>query len=154
MKLNSTNFSDFKNILSLIIILICFLNSFDKIYAQENNDLNDNTIIPPEDLEESIPVADNNSTSIKSYKFLFMYKYHGVQNEPEHKLNLFTHKNILLSNDQLVFFESPNENDPVIVFLKKKRYFIIKDKYTIHDLIIKINSIFFLYLYSLKNLDP
>jgi len=42
-----------------------------------------------------------------------MYKYHGVENEPDHKLNLFTYKNILLSGDQIVFFESPNENDPI-----------------------------------------
>ena len=97
-----------------LILIICFLNLFS-ITKSQDEDMKDNSIIPPEDLEEKIPVAENNSTSIKSYKFLFMYKYHGVQNEPEHKLNLFTYKNILLSNDQIVFFESPNENDPVII---------------------------------------
>jgi len=113
MKLNSFILS--RKIISLLILIICFSNILTKIPTEDCDEAHDNSIIPPEDLEEHIPVNDTNSTSIKSYKFLFMYKYHGVQNEPEHKLNLFTYKNILLSNDQLVFFESPNESDPVSI---------------------------------------
>lgn len=117
MKLNSFILSPSRNQISLLIVIICLLSLLTKIRADNSqevcDDVCDNGVIPPEDLEEKIPVADTNSTSIKSYKFLFMYKYHGVQNEPDHKLNLFTYKNILLSNDQIVFFESPNENDPV-----------------------------------------
>lgn len=113
MKLNSFILGPLRNKISLLIVIICLLTILTKIKTQEKEEDCDDAIIPPEDLEEKIPVADNNSTSIKSYKFLFMYKYHGVQNEPDHKLNLFTYKNILLSNDQIVFFESPNENDPV-----------------------------------------
>lgn len=116
MKLDFNIFNNIQKKLSILILIICFLNLFSTIKTQED-DICDNSVIPQEDLEEKIPVAETNSTSIKSYKFLFMYKYHGVQNEPEHKLNLFTYKNILLSNDQIVFFESPNENDPVNFFL-------------------------------------
>lgn len=116
MKLYSFILSRFKNKISLLIVIICLLTILTKIKTQDSEECDDDAIIPPEDLEEKIPVADTNSTSIKSYKFLFMYKYHGVQNEPDHKLNLFTYKNILLSNDQIVFFESPNENDPVSIF--------------------------------------
>ncbi len=117
MKLNSFILGPLRNKISLLIVIICLLSVLMKIRAEECDAVCDNTVIPPGDLEEKIPVADTNSTSIKSYKFLFMYKYHGVQNEPEHKLNLFTYKNILLSNDQIVFFESPNENDPVSILL-------------------------------------
>ncbi len=49
----------------------------------------------------------------KSSKFLFMYKYPQVKNEKDHKLNVFTYKNVLLSNDQIVYFESTNEGDDV-----------------------------------------
>lgn len=112
MKLYSKNILNSKNNTLFILLIICFLNLIFITKSQETENCDD-SIIPPEDLEEIIPVADTNSTSIKSYKFLFMYKYHGVQNEADHKLNLFTYKNILLSNDQIVFFESPNENDPV-----------------------------------------
>jgi len=124
MKLNSFILSPLWNKLSLLIVIICLLSILTKIKAEDCDGELDNNLVPPEDLEEKIPVADTNSTSIKSYKFLFMYKYHGVQNEPEHKLNLFTYKNILLSNDQLVFFESPNENDPVskLNYISAKAY--------------------------------
>lgn len=116
MKLSSIKFWFLKRNTLLIMIIICFLDLFIMIKSDEDCKLNEDAIIPPEDLEEKIPLPDTNSTSIKSYKFLFMYKYHGVQNEADHKLNLFTYKNILLSNDQIVFFESPNENDPVNMF--------------------------------------
>jgi hypothetical protein len=51
----------------------------------------------------------------KSFKFLFMYKYPMVQNEPNHKLNLFSYKNVLFSKDQVVYFESTNESEPVSI---------------------------------------
>jgi hypothetical protein len=52
-------------------------------------------------------------TSLKPSKYLFMYKYPLVKNEPNHKLNSFTYKNILFSEDQVVYFESTNESDQV-----------------------------------------
>ncbi len=124
MKLYNYNFNNIKkNILIFILIIICFLNLFSTIKAKEE-DIYDNNVIPKEDLEEKIP-TETNSNSNKSYKFLFMYKYNGVKNEPEHKLNLFTYKNILLSNDQLVFFESPNQNDPVKILYTLNKLFSI-----------------------------
>ena len=68
-------------------------------------------IIPDEDLEEKIPNTEK--TGKITDKFLFMYKYAGVKNKPNHKLNIFTYKNFVMKNSQLVVFESPNENDPV-----------------------------------------
>lgn len=47
-------------------------------------------------------------------KFLFMYKYPNVKNEKENKLNIFTYKNVLLTNEEIVYFESLNEADPVL----------------------------------------
>jgi len=49
----------------------------------------------------------------KALKFLFMYKYPAVKSNKSHKLNVFTYKNVLFSDDQIVFFESTNEGDPV-----------------------------------------
>jgi hypothetical protein len=94
-----------------LLILIFILSAANLLIVINTGDCGecDDKIIPPGDLEDKIDDAKN----IKSLKFLFMYKYHGVENEPHHKLNLFTYKNILLSLDQIVFFESPNENDPV-----------------------------------------
>jgi hypothetical protein len=51
----------------------------------------------------------------KTLKFLFLYKYPQVQNDPTHKLNLFTYKNVLFAKDQVTFFESTNESEPVIL---------------------------------------
>ncbi len=56
-------------------------------------------------------VDENNAK--KALKFLFMYKYPPVQSNKGHKLNVFTYKNVLFSDDQIVFFESTNEGDPV-----------------------------------------
>lgn len=92
----------------LILFILSFANLFLYIKTADCGECDD-TIVPPEDLEERLP----DPKKVKSYKFLFMYRYHGVENEPDHKLNIFTYKNILLSGDQIVFFESPNENDPV-----------------------------------------
>jgi hypothetical protein len=63
-----------------------------------------------QDGEPSPPVLD---ASLKASKYLFMYKYSLVQNEPEHKLNVFTYKNILFSQEEIVYFGSTNEADPV-----------------------------------------
>ena len=38
-----------------------------------------------------------------------MICYNEVGNEPKHKLNIFSYKNILLSNDQITVFESTND---------------------------------------------
>ena len=94
--------------LLLIIFILSVANLFIMINTGDCGECDDK-IVPPEDLEEKIEDPKN----VKSVKFLFMYKYKGVENEPDHKLNIFTYKNILLSGDQIVFFESPNENDPV-----------------------------------------
>lgn len=94
--------------LLLIMFILSVANLFIMVQSGDCGECDDK-IVPPEDLEEK---ADD-PKKVKTYKFLFMYKYHGVENEPEHKLNIFTYKNILLSGDQVVFFESPNENDPV-----------------------------------------
>lgn len=91
-----------------IIFILSIANLFLLINTESCAECDD-TIVPPEDLEEKL----DDPSKPKTYKFLFMYKYHGVENEPDHKLNRFTYKNILLSGDQVVFFESPNENDPV-----------------------------------------
>jgi hypothetical protein len=56
----------------------------------------------------------------QAMKFLFMYRYPLVQNDKNHKLNAFTYKNVLFAEDQIVYFESNNEADPV------KNLFIIK----------------------------
>ena len=55
---------------------------------------------------------DGINKEVQTYKMLFMYK-NKEQVDPKHKLNLFTYKNILLSNDQIVVFESINEGDEV-----------------------------------------
>jgi hypothetical protein len=55
---------------------------------------------------------DGINKDIQTYKMLFMYK-HQDQIDPKHKLNLFTYKNILLSNDQIVVFESIYEGEEV-----------------------------------------
>jgi hypothetical protein len=64
--------------------------------------------------DASAPVLD---PSLKASKYLFMYKYSLVQNEPTHKLNVFTYKNVLFSNDEIVYFGSTNEADPVRLIL-------------------------------------
>jgi hypothetical protein len=110
MKLLTSIFGVKARELLIMIFILSVANLFITINTGDCGECDD-TIVPPADLEEAIPTGD--PKNIKSYKFLFMYKYHGVENEPDHKLNLFTYKNVLLSNDQLVFFESPNENDPV-----------------------------------------
>jgi hypothetical protein len=94
-----------------LLILIFILSAANLLLVINAGDCGecDDKIIPPSDLEEKI----DDPKKLKSVKFLFMYKYHAVENEPLHKLNLFTYKNMLLSLDQVVFFESPNENDPV-----------------------------------------
>ena len=55
-------------------------------------------------------------------KFLFMYKYPLLKDDPNHKLNIFTFKNVLFSNDEVVFFESLNEGVPVKIFKIKLGY--------------------------------
>ncbi len=62
------------------------------------------------------PLAPLPDQSLKASKFLFMYKYPLVQNEPNHKLNVFTYKNVLFSPDQIVYFGSTNEADPVRIY--------------------------------------
>lgn len=94
--------------LLIIIFILSTANLFLMINTDDCGECNDK-IVPPSDLEDQLVDPKN----IKTYKFLFMYKYHGVENEPDHKLNIFTYKNILLAQDQITFFESPNENDPV-----------------------------------------
>ena len=108
MKLLKNIFGGKTRELLIIIFIISVANLFSTMNTADCGECDD-TIIPPSDLEEIIP----DPKKAKSYKFLFMYKYHGVMNEPQHKLNIFTYKNILLTGDQMVFFESPNENDPV-----------------------------------------
>lgn len=111
MKLLTKLFGVKSRELLMIIFILSVANLFLMINTGDCGECDD-TIVPPSDLEEKLDNSD--PKKIKSYKFLFMYKYHGVENEPDHKLNIFTYKNILLSGDQIVFFESPNENDPVI----------------------------------------
>ena len=108
MKLLNRIFGGKTKELLIIIFILSVASLFTTINTGDCGECDDK-IVPPSDLEE---VMDDPKKA-KSYKFLFMYKYHGVENEPEHKLNIFTYKNILLSGDQVVFFESPNENDPV-----------------------------------------
>jgi hypothetical protein len=55
----------------------------------------------------------DDKAAVKAVKFLFMYKYPAVKELNSHKLNVFTYKNVLFANDQIVFFESTNEGDPV-----------------------------------------
>lgn len=90
-----------------ILVIIVFLSDIVissrnrmKMKAQTSQDKSPS---PP------IPVGDEK----KAYKVYFMYKYPHVQHDPNHKLNIFTFKNLLLSNEQMVFFESPNEGFPV-----------------------------------------
>lgn len=56
------------------------------------------------------------NSEIESKKLLFMYKYPLVKKENSHKLNVFTYKNVLFSNEQLVYFQSTNEQFPVTLF--------------------------------------
>ena len=71
--------------LLLIIFILSVANLFIMINTGDCGECND-SIVPPEDLEEKV----DDPKKVKSYKFLFMYKYHGVENEPDHKLNIFT----------------------------------------------------------------
>ena len=57
--------------------------------------------------------AETVDTGVKASKYLFMYRYPLVKNEPNHKLNSFTYKNVLFSEDQVVYYESTNESDQV-----------------------------------------
>ena len=114
MKLLNINVGKTKQLL-IIMFILSVANLFITINTADCGECDDK-IVPPSDLEEVI----DDPKKGKTYKFLFMYKYHGVENEPEHKLNIFTYKNILLSGDQIVFFESPNENDPVRIIINLK----------------------------------
>lgn len=49
----------------------------------------------------------------ETFKFLFMYKHPQLQDQSDHKLNVFTYKNVLLTADELAVFESVNEADSV-----------------------------------------
>lgn len=122
MKLITRTFGIKMKELLIIIFVVSIANLFLMINTSDCGECDDK-VVPPEDLEEKLP----DPKKVKTYKFLFMYRYHGVENEPDHKLNIFTYKNILLSGDQIVFFESPNENDPVNYLLIKHKilYFII-----------------------------
>lgn len=83
--------------LVLIMVLILFPANFIQVHTNK--------------IAEASSQAPD--PSLKPSKFLFMYKYPLVQNEPNHKLNVFTYKNVLFSNDQIVYFASSNEADPV-----------------------------------------
>lgn len=65
-------------------------------------------ILPLYKSSSAVHVANPN---VESFKFLFMYKYPEVKNEKDHKLNIFTYKNVLLANEELVYFASANEED-------------------------------------------
>ena len=69
-------------------------------------------------IKTSSPSLTEDQMFHKTKKFLFMYKYPLLKDDPNHKLNIFTYKNVLLSEDQMVFFESTNEGDPVKIFFK------------------------------------
>ena len=58
--------------------------------------------------DQLIPI----DTTLKALKYLFMYRYPLLKNNKNHKLNSFTYKNVLFTDDQIVYFESTNESDP------------------------------------------
>ena len=128
MKLNTFNLK-----LTLIFLCILFpiniLTTFTKTHSSSLAlDKNMNLITepepssPPPSGEEPSEGADApldpKTEGPTALKFLFMYRYPLVQNDKNHKLNSFSYKNVLFAEDQIVFFESTNEADPV------KNYFI------------------------------
>ena len=56
------------------------------------------------------PTFDLKAKGVRVEKMLFMYKYPPIQSEPNHKMNLFSYKNILFNEDQIAFFSSIDEN--------------------------------------------
>jgi hypothetical protein len=65
----------------------------------------------------SIQIKSNsrNLTNVERFKVLFMLKYPTVRADHNNPLNNLAYRNLILANDQLIFFMSDNVNDPVSI---------------------------------------
>ena len=107
MKLTNTHILKFVKL--LVVFLLIIQSSVISLRLKEPS--------PPVTPASTKSAYFETAGDAKSFKFLFMYKYPMVANDPAHKLNLFTYKNVLFSNDQLVYFESTNESEPVNIII-------------------------------------
>jgi hypothetical protein len=92
------------------IFLVCLLYSSLISLTNSQQSENQNQPNQPNTTQNNqlIPI----DTSLKASKYLFMYRYPLLKNNINHKLNSFTYKNVLFTDDQIVYFESTNESDP------------------------------------------
>jgi hypothetical protein len=102
--------------IKIFLILLCLINPYEIISLTTNNPFaapSSSTFAP----SGSAPrLVTPTLSETKASKYLFMYKYPALKNEPDHKLNSFNYKNIMFTSDQIVIFASSNDNDVVILY--------------------------------------
>lgn len=99
--------------IKIFLILLCLTNPYEIISLTTTG--TDASQIAPSGAAPRLVIPTLSET--KASKYLFMYKYPALKDEPDHKLNSFNYKNIMFTSDQIVIFASSNDNDVVILFL-------------------------------------
>ena len=100
--------------LKFYLILLCLLNPSFILSIQKKPDEQESASEVSPKPSDTSPVLSTGQAT----KYLFMYKYPVIMNEPLHKMNLFSYKNVQFSSDQIAFYESTNDSDVVNIILK------------------------------------